>query len=417
MHERANNRYIGRVRIWPPLTLYAMCAICAAPLSSFGAEAGPVPSVVVDLCRASLGARARCSVLTANNGAGQSRFANNLPAGFGPADLQSAYNLDTGRGVGQTVAIIGAYDAVHAESDLATYRSTFGLPACTSDSGCFTKLNQNGQASPLPGSAPSNDDWDTEYALQLDMVSAACPNCKILLIEADDDQDDGLYIAVNTAAAQPGVVAMDLPYGSPEYSTETDDEQTYFNHPGVAMVVAGGDQGFGVTFPASSKYVVSVGGTTLKTAANARGWTETAWSGTGSGCSKYIGKPAFQSDLGCSTRTTNDVAIVGDPNTGVASYCQKDGGWLLIGGTTVGSGLVAGIFALAGPPTFDGWPASTLYRQKAELYDVTSGSNGSCGGTYLCTAVTGYDGPTGNGTPNGYAAFVDDTIFADGFEN
>jgi hypothetical protein len=396
---------------------FALGAIGAALLVCFNAEAGPLPPGIVDFCHGSPGARARCSVLTNVNGNGRSEIANNVtPQGFVPTDLQSAYKLDTTNGVGRTVAIIGAYDATHGESDLAAYRSNFGLSACTSASGCFTKLNQSGQTSPLPGNAPAGDDWNVEYALQMDMVSATCPNCNILLIEANNDQDDGLYIAVNTAASQPGVVAIALPYGGEEYSTETDDEQTYFNHPGIAMVAAGGDSGYEVSFPASSRYVVSVGATTLKTAANGRGWTETAWNGTGSGCSKYISKPAFQTDADCSKRTTNDIAIVGDPSTGVAIYTQDEGGWVEVGGTTVGSGLISGIFALAGPPTFPGWPASALYRHPADLYDVTSGSNGSCGGTYLCDAGLGYDGPTGNGTPNGFAAFVDDTVFTNGFE-
>jgi hypothetical protein len=115
-------------------------------------------------------------------------------------------------------------------------------------------------------------------------------------------------------------------------------------------------------------------------------------------------------------RTANDVAVVGDPNTGVEAYSQRDGGWFPVGGTTVGSGIIAGVFALAGPPTFPGRPAAALYRQARQLYDVTSGTNGSCSGTYLCVAELGYDGPTGNGTPNGYAAFVDDTVFMNGFD-
>ena len=60
----------------------------------------------------------------------------------------------------------------------------------------------------------------------------------------------------------------------------------YYNHPGVAITVSSGDSGYGVQYPASSHYVTAVGGTTLtKAPGTARGWTETAWDGAGSGCS------------------------------------------------------------------------------------------------------------------------------------
>jgi subtilase family serine protease len=250
------------------------------------------------------------------------------------------------------------------------------------------------------------------------MVSAVCPACNILLVEADDDTGDGLYIAINAAAASPGVVAISIPFGRAETSSDVTAEQTYLNHPGIAITAPGGFSGYGVLFPASSQYVVAVGGTTLAKAVNARGWTETVWKGangaTGSGCSAYIDKPSFQSDVGCSKRTANDVAAIADP--GVAFYSQADGGLGAVAGTNVSSAIIAAIYALAGPATFPGRPASYLYRHAGQLNDVTTGNDGTCGGSYLCTAAQGYDGPTGNGTPNGSDAFTDDTIFANGFD-
>src|SRR5207244_4408707 len=119
------------------------------------------------------------------------------PRGFGPVDLQSAYKLPSATaGSGATVAIVDAFDDPKAESDLATYRSQFGLPACTTANGCFRKLNQNGAASPLPR---SDTGWAGEIALDVDMVSAVCPNCKIMLVEADNS-DNNLFTAIDTAA-------------------------------------------------------------------------------------------------------------------------------------------------------------------------------------------------------------------------
>jgi hypothetical protein len=136
---------------------------------------------------------------------------------------------------------------------------------------------------------------------------------------------------------------------------------------------------------------------------NARGWSETAWSGAGSGCSAYEPKPAWQTDPGCTRRSVADVSADADPNTGVAVYdTYHSGGWLVFGGTSVASPIIAGVYELnGGAPTFGSDP----YSHTSSLFDVLSGSNGSCGGSYLCTAGLGYDGPTGLGTPNGSSAF------------
>ncbi|GAB3964662.1 hypothetical protein GCM10029978_025660 [Actinoallomurus acanthiterrae] len=327
---------------------------------------------------------------------------NLAPSGLGASDLQSAYALpSSSAGSGQTVAIVDAYDDPNAESDLATYRSQYGLSACTTANGCFKKVNENGGSTP-----PSADSgWGEEESLDLDMVSAACPNCHILLVEASQPSTDDLGTAVNTAVSL-GAKYVSNSYGGSEDSSDTSTDSTYFNHPGVAITVSSGDDGYGVEYPAASQYVTAVGGTSLSKASNSRGWSESAWSGAGSGCSSYDPKPSWQKDSGCSKRSVADVSAVADPNTGLAVYdTYGTGGWLVVGGTSASSPLIAGVYALAGPPASGAYPASYPYAHTGSLNDVTSGSNGSCSPSYLCTAGSGYDGPTGLGTPNGVTAF------------
>ncbi|MFD8006619.1 S53 family peptidase [Streptomyces mirabilis] len=326
------------------------------------------------------------------------------PSGYGPASLQSAYNLpSTSGGSGQTVAIVDAYDDPSAEADLAVYRSQYGLPACTTANGCFKKTDQNGGTKYPHG----NSGWAEEISLDLDMVSAACPNCKILLVEAGSASMTNLGTAVNTAVRL-GAKFVSNSYGGSESSSDATYDSSYFNHPGVAITVSSGDGGYGVEYPAASKYVTAVGGTSLKTASTARGWTDTVWSGAGSGCSAYDAKPSWQKDSGCANRTVADVSAVADPNTGVAVYDTygQGNGWMVFGGTSASSPLIAAVYALAGAPSSGSYPASFPYAHTSALYDVTGGSNGSCGGSYLCTGTTGYDGPSGLGTPNGTAAFT-----------
>jgi N-acetylneuraminic acid mutarotase len=336
---------------------------------------------------------------------GKGVLAPNLtPNGFGPADLASAYALPSATaGAGQTVAIVDAFDDPNAEADLAVYRAQYGLPDCTTANGCFTKVNQNGQASPLP--AP-NSGWAGEIALDIQMVSAVCPNCHILLVEATTNSGTDLFTAVNTAVSL-GAKFVSNSYGGAEYPTQTSDDDTFFNHPGVAITASSGDSGYGVSYPASSKYVTSVGGTSLSHASNARGWDESAWSGAGSGCSAYDAKPSVQTDPDCPRRTVADVSAVADPQTGVAVYnTYQASGWQVYGGTSVSSPVIASVYALAGTPATASYPNTYPYGTVSALNDVTSGSNGSCNGSYLCTAKSGYDGPTGLGTPIGVRAFA-----------
>ena len=341
------------------------------------------------------------------------------PVGLGPTQIQSAYKLAGLNASGRTVAIVDAYDDPKAEADLGKYRSAYGLSTCTTANGCFRKVNQNGATSPLP---KGDYGWAEEISLDLDAVSAACPSCHILLVEANSPTDTDLMTAVDTAVRL-GAVAVSNSYGGAEDATELTSD-AHLNHPGVAITVSSGDSGYGVEWPAASQYVTAVGGTSLKAATNSRGWTETAWSGAGSGCSAYEPKPSWQHDTGCAKRTVADVSAVADPNTGLgvydtynscgtSSFCdtmlslglaQGLDGWAQVGGTSLSSPLIASVYALAGNTASISY-GSYPYAHTGALFDVTSGSNGSCGGTYLCTATTGYDGPTGLGTPNGTGGF------------
>lgn len=339
---------------------------------------------------------------------------NATPAGYGPADLQSAYNLaaaSANNGAGTTVGIVDAFDDPTAFNDVNTYRSQFGEPALasctpstvrTSTTPCFAKSDQTG------GTAfPRTDGgWAQEESLDLDMASAICPKCNILLVEASSATLTNLGTSVNTAVGL-GAAVVSNSYGGGESSTEATAENSFYNHPGVAITASSGDSGFGVEFPAAAGTVTAVGGTSLVRASTARGWSETAWSGAGSGCSAVISKPTWQTDTGCSRRTVADVSADADPNTGVAVFdstlFQGRSGWLVFGGTSVASPVIASVYALAGNAstvTYGSFP----YAHTSSLFDVTSGSNGTCG-SYLCTAGAGYDGPTGLGTPNGTGAF------------
>ncbi|MDQ1722875.1 MAG: hypothetical protein QOI26_2609, partial [Pseudonocardiales bacterium] len=328
--------------------------------------------------------------------------ANDTPAGYGPADLRSAYNLPTDAGTGQTVAIVDAYDDPNAEADLAVYRAQYGLPACTTANGCFTKVNQTGEQGSYP---PASPQWAGEISLDVDMVSAICPQCHILLVETDTPIIDDLGIGVNTAVAL-GAKYVSNSYGLNENSGVTSYD-SYFDHVGVAITVSSGDGGYGVEWPAASPHVTAVGGTSLvRDTGTTRGWSESVWSGAGSGCSQYEDKQSFQTDPGCAKRTVADVSAVADPNTGVAVY-QTYGhtGWAVSGGTSVGAPIIASVYALAGTPNSDTYPNRYPYESRSALNDVTTGSNGSCGDSYLCTGKPGYDGPSGLGSPDGPTAF------------
>jgi subtilase family serine protease len=322
-------------------------------------------------------------------------------AGWAPVDFQTRYNLPSStKGAGQIVAIVDAYDNPNVASDLAQYRSNFGLGTAN-----FTKYNQNGQTSGYPS---GNVGWGVEIDLDVEMVSAVCPKCTIYLIEANGADTADLEAAEVTAVNLGAHIVSNswICYGS-----NSCVDPSKFAAPGVLYLAASGDAGYDNNGnPESLANVVSVGGTTLSKSGST--YNESAWNGAGGGCSNNgsgtgITKPSWQHDASCTYRTDSDVSAVA---LNVAEYDTYGySGWFTVGGTSVASPLIGGVYALAGNASSQNaaqhiWKLKKKARKK-ELHDITSGSDGSCGGSYLCTGVKGYDGPTGWGTPNGIKAF------------
>ncbi len=380
------------------LAVLALGSTALAPTFASSASAAPSPIGAAHskaVCAQAPAGYAHCNSKVVTRGDGVTPNATTTySSGYAPADLVKAYSIPR-NGSTNTIAIVDAFASPSAASDLAAYRTRFGLGTAK-----LTQVNQSGGTT-LPA---GNTGWGQEEALDLDMASAACPTCAILYVGANSASFADLSTAVKTAAAK-GAKVISNSYGGSEYSSEVTAQAAY-NQPGIAVTVSSGDSGFGAQFPASSQYVVDVGGTALNRSSTTRGFTETAWTGGGSGCSAYITKPAWQHDPSCAKRMGSDVSAVADPNTGVAVYDSygSTGGanWLVFGGTSVAAPLVGGMYAVAGVTT--SYPAATLYAAGASLYDVVSGSNGSCSRAYFCNAGTGYDGPTGNGTPHGVAS-------------
>lgn len=390
----------------------ALAAVVTASLAVPAAAApAPLPTRTPTACTEAGPGQARCFAAVKPGSAQRSapgRALPNgtraaLPAGYGPADLASAYGLGNARvlGAGRTIAIVNAYDNPNAEADLAVYRRTFGLPPCTSASGCFRKVNQRGDASPLPFPDPG---WALETALDLQVASAVCPRCNLLLVEGDEAYVEDLAAGVDTAVRL-GATVVSNSYGTDEFGGMRAYAASY-DHPGVPITVSSGNYGFTTAqFPAVLRTVVATGGTRLSRTAT--GWSESAWDSGSSGCSAWIAKPRWQKDPNCQMRTTADVSSVADPETGVAVYdtyeLGPDAGWLVLGGTSAAAPLWAGVLALSPNPARYG-TAQRFYNRPASLRDVVGGSNGYCGGDYLCTGLPGYDAPTGLGVPKGVAS-------------
>jgi subtilase family serine protease len=329
---------------------------------------------------------------------------NNTPSGWEPADLQARYNTPSSTGgKGVIVAIVDAYDNPDIASDLATYRSQFGLGKPK-----FTKFNQYGQTSGFPSGSSG---WGTEEDLDVDMVSAVCPKCTIYLIEANGADTGDLETAEATAVTLGAHIISNswICYGSSCGTSESS-----FDSPNVLYLAASGDFAYDENGPPEwFGSVVSVGGTQL--AKSGSTYSESAWSDAGGGCSNNgsgVGqsKPKWQHDGGCTYRTDSDVSSEAGCAPGVAEYDTYGGpGWFQECGTSAASPLNAGVFALAGNASkLDA--AKNFWTQKKkkykrDLHDITTGSDGSCDGSYLCTAVKGYDGPTGWGSPNGIKAY------------
>jgi hypothetical protein len=398
----------------------------AAAAAGAAFVAAPRPAATASGVRQACSTPARpgqmmCMALVARAGQSAGPAASPPPRAYNPADLQEAYGLapaSASAGDGQTVAIVDAYNDPDARKDLTAYRAQYGLPACASSpagAGCLRITNQAGLPGPLPPADPSGG-WELEESLDLDMVSAICPNCGILLVESKSASISSLAIAERYAAKNSSVVSNS--WGSGAEFIGEDSFDAYFRQSGVAIVAAAGDSGYGTQYPAASQFVTAVGGTTLTGATSTRSGTQRAWAGTGSGCSALEARPSWQTGAGlapasCRNRTESDVSADANPVPGVAvsDTFPEDGtppGWTAVGGTSVATPIIAAVYALAGGLLAGTYPAAYPYLDTAHLADVTSGSDGSCelDRSYLCHAAAGYDGPTGLGTPVGPGSFA-----------
>lgn len=401
-----------------------------APVSGAAAAASPtgIANRNVRVCAIPVAGQVACDAIRHERGTAQGHGHKPGPAAptvsYNAAQLQHAYALTTASdkdGAGTTVAIVDAYSDPNALTDVNTYRtdnSLKGITGCstsnpansTTTAPCLSILNEAGAQGPLPS---PNAGWAEEISVDLDIVSAICPNCNIALVEASSTSFTDLGKAVDTAAAlKPAAISNS--YGGSEFASEATYAKAYYEHSGIAITASSGDNGYGVEFPAAGADVIAVGGTSLQEDSSGR-WLETVWSGAGSGCSADIPKPQWQTDTGCANRTVADVAAVADPNTGVQVFdSYQEPGLMVFGGTSVSAQIVAGVYALAGGgvDSAKGLYTATSGTANSSLRDVTSGSNGNCAGhghqsllAYLCTGEDGYDGPTGMGTPQGTGGF------------
>lgn len=443
---------------------FAVSSLCSKPAPGHAACLGlrlvaREPRALPDT-RSLNGARGSIAGSSSEN----TEFKKPIKGSLTPANLLTAYNLT---GISppstQTIGIVDAYDDATAEADLEVFDQQYGLPACSEANGCFHKVNQLGNQSPLPASSGEVErGWAQEIATDIEVAHGVCPICHILLVEAKSNFNSDLYAGVTTAAN----------LGANEISNSWGGEEPFadnnaFNHPGVVITASSGDNGYlnwleegGSSFaeyPATSPHVVAVGGTRLTLNASTKAWEEeTVWNdggesegllegagAGGGGCSVQFTAPKWQQDVadwasvGCGfERAVADVSADADPYTGVAVYDSTENpegnkGWGVIGGTSVASPIIASVFALAGGSQGVPYPARTLYesltKAPGSLHDVTSGSNGeclkpfhektgvsgcsaaeeaeSCSAQAICLAAPAFDGPSGLGTPNGIGAF------------
>jgi subtilase family serine protease len=428
-----------------PASDYSLHAACGA------AAVGHARCLALELVPETAAARARTHPLGMTRSAPiRAGKAAEGAEGLRPQDLHSAYALPATAPSAQTIAVIDAYNDPEAEADLGVYDEEFGLPACTTADGCFTKLNQEGKTSPLP---KTEGGWSLEISLDIEVAHAVCQNCHILLVEAKTSSYANLEAAEDAAAAA-GAKEISNSWGGEPPSVDS----AAFEHPGVVITAAAGDEGYldwdaknkdergYADYPASSPHVIAVGGTHLELKSPADTWqSESVWNGdgaTGGGCSARFEAQPWQRELsnwsavGCgSERAVADVAADADPYTGVAVYDTtpyegRDLKWLPVGGTSLATPLIASVFALAGGADGVQYPAKTLYENRikrpSSLHDIETGSNGectkpfnseglsgcsaieeaaSCSQQAICLAGPGYNGPTGVGTPDGTGAF------------
>ncbi|MBV9576874.1 MAG: S53 family peptidase, partial [Gammaproteobacteria bacterium] len=311
--------------------------------------------------------------------------AKNLPRGLSPAQVQHAYGFDLlqNQGAGQTIAIVDAFDDPTAEADLGVFSTTFNLPDCTTANGCFKQIYADGTVPPV------NVGWGTEISLDVQWAHAIAPQANILLVEATSNSLANLFKAIDVAV-QNGATTLSMSWGGGESSAETNYDST-FNVPGVTFTASSGDGGHGNIYPSSSPYVISVGGTSLHFDANGNYLNESAWKGSGGGISIYEAEPDYQTNFPLPLNPNNkrgapDISMVADPATGVAVYFTARNGWMVIGGTSASSPMVAAMIAIAKSSATTSLTGvnATLYNlaktNYSDLYnDITTGSNGTCG--------------------------------------
>jgi hypothetical protein len=489
-------RYVG-LRAWAALAVL-VCCLLAAPVAAARSKRafdGVRYAKIGRACQLPKPGHAACSALVripvSSAAAGESgvkpytagagALESGPTGGFTPAELASAYGFDPAAGgSGQTIAIVDAYDDPNIESDLETFDGEYGIAPCTTNDGCFRKVSQTGSATELP--SPDTTGWSVEISLDVEMAHSTCPQCKILLVEAESSSLENLSAAVGEAVKL-GATEVSNSYGGPEGELGPAEKADY-NHPGVMIAAAAGDNGYDdwnvlnqeyeppgrPNIPASLPTVVAVGGTTLYLEGDGKRESERVWNGngpldetfifdgliegaTGGGCSTLFTAQPWQLSApgwgatGCgSKRLSADVAADADPYTGFDIYdsydcgeeCEDQGegeGWLTIGGTSLSTPLISGLYALAGGSHGVSYPALTLYGHlgdSASLYDVTEGGNGFCDAepepvcghpdaygalvegyalqvdceyTTACNAAPGYDGPSGVGTPSSLSLF------------
>lgn len=344
------------------------------------------------------------------------------PVSLTPAVLHSAYSLPRTASTRQTVAVVVAYGDPTIERDLHTFSTRFGLSPCTVASGCLRRVNQQGQSKPLPAPDPTGGKWTTEAALSTETLHGVCQNCRLLIVEASSEANTDLASAVDTAVRL-GAREISTSYVFTEGLFDSGLAKHY-DHPGVAITAASGDGGFsyGTNVPASYPGVVAVGGTNLRLGRKGSWAGESAWHSadgtTASGCSSFTAAPSWQSPfaaaVGCAGhRAVVDVAATAGPGAPVFSSTpltpQGQSGWFDADGTSVSSPIVAGVFALAGGLRAHQTAGAVLYRHLRQtrnaFHDLTTGTNGSCGGKPICQARKGFDGVSGVGTPRGLAGF------------
>lgn len=333
------------------------------------------------------------------------RAAAAKPVGLSPAEIKKAYNLPTTGGTG-TIAIIDAYDDATIEADLGVFDKMFGIADCTTKNGCFVKHK-------MASSTAANSGWALEESLDVEWAHAIAPKAKILLVEAKTPSGANLLDAIDYAAKQKGVTAVSMSWGGAEFSDEGTLDGHFATSGTIAFFASSGDDGAGASWPASSPYVIGVGGTTLSLATSTGKFIkETAWSGSGGGVSAYEKEPAYQTTYNIAKangmRAIPDVSYDADPASGYPVYLAASGkaasagtsknGWYTVGGTSAGSPQWAAIQSLGHTVV-----PTKLYADKASsgtakfFRDITSGKNGTC--TYYCVARSRYDYVTGLGSP------------------